>query len=349
MTSAGQARSPDAEDAAGIRSVSFCDPDGQRWSWAALTGPTELTGDGLPTRVLTTVHGVSIVQHYLPEKEARSGSVLVGRLENEVRIGLRLVRRYPLGYPAELGRLIGYDLDAAVPFVLHAMPRGRPCSLSAGRLALEPLGGFERSLVLALSLLAAAGVVHGELDPETIKWDGRSVHIDGFGGAARIGERREVLRDGAWSSPEQREGPGGADPADDMWSAGLVILHVATGRAVHGSLGPPDLENRGVALRGLLAGVFAEDIRVRPSAQALADRLGGVPPVPAMPVALVEAGQALERGRRAYETALSDKQSDSVAVRVPPPASGAGRQRWWLVATPVVVVLAIILVIGVLL
>ena len=328
MTSADRSR---ADGGTGAVELAFLDPDGIRRRWSVTPGPVTVEADGTPIRVLTTTGGVDIRQRYLPLSSS-GGRPPTRRLENEVRIGLRLLRRYPVAYPAILSRLIGYDIDSVEPFVLHAMPPGEPCALHAGRLALAPLGAFQRGLVHGLELLAAAGVVHGELGPDTVRWDGRTVQIDDFGGASVVGERRSGPRRCAWASPEQTAGTGRASASDDVWSAGLVIFHVATGRPV-GQAGAPDLEDRGAALRSVLDHVFEAEVAMRPTAQVLATRLGAVPPVPPVPVEVTEEEQAMDRGRRAYDAALREKWPPPVAGAPPSPPASARRPPWgWVVA-----------------
>ena len=287
--------------------LEFTDPAGQRLTWQVRPRATVGEQPGpLPTRLLVSVaSGHSVLQRSVPERGRADGSRLYDLLENEVWAGIRLARRYPGQYPAELVRLVGYDLDVAEPFLLLAKPRGEPCSRFAGRLRLDPLQAFQAGLFRSLLLLAEAGLVHGNLSPDSIRWDeaGSLVQVDGLGWAAGVGESRRAHGRTSWASPQQRAGRGTVSPADDVWSAGMVVFYIATGRDVSGLTGPPDLANRGAALRGVLADVFADSPAGRPDAAGLLHRVGAPAAVPAGPAA----DDGLAEGRREFDRVLREK------------------------------------------
>jgi hypothetical protein len=308
-------------------SLTFLDPSGETRTWQVRhDGEVAAGAAGLRSRrLLTVAGGHSIVQRWAPAVRA-GGQPGYGLLENEVRAGVRLAARYPVQYPPELPRLIGYDLDVAEPFVLLAPPRGEPCTAVAGRLHLDPLRAFQVGLFRGVLLLAEAGLAHGQLSPENVRWDqaAEQVQLDGFSWCTAIGEPRPPGPAGACASPQQRAGAGAALAADDVWSAGLVVYQVATGRDVSSQAGPPELASRGAALRSVLAGVFTESPADRPTAADLLRRLGHRPLVPTGP----DETAGLAEGRQEFDRLLREKwpPPNAFPPRRPPPG------RWRTVA-----------------
>jgi hypothetical protein len=297
--------------------LGFYDPLGDRYEWTVRYGPAGSDRpDGRRTRPVTVAGGSVLVQHWVPRTLAVGSSPVLAALENEIRAGTRLARRYAENYPSELARLVGYDIDCPEPFLLLARPRGEPSAGSAGVLGLTALHTFQVALFRGLYMLAEAGIVHDGLDPETVRWDGTVAQLADFGSATLARERRSGRADSPWASPQRRADASLAVPGDDIWSAGLVVFHVATGRDVSTLAGPPDLAGR-PALADLLAGVFAEQPADRPTAQAILHRLGA--PAKAPPGQLDNVA-AFAEGRREFDRLLAEKRADRSA-----PGPGSAR------------------------
>lgn len=232
-------------------------------------------------------------------------------LDNEIRIGIQLVRVFGEGhcYPAELSRLIGYDIDADQPFVLLEPYRGEPADRVVRRLRLDQEHSFEAGLMRAIALLEIAGVVHGRISPANTWWDSQEevICLTDFGQASLSGEPRRGTGEAPWSSPEQMAGSGVADPRDDVWSAGQVIYYVVTGRHARGAGQPPDPSPRGAALQALLGGTFAATAAARPHGAELLAKLkvgGHWPPETATVDPLFAEGQ------RRFDAKRADKNRD---------------------------------------
>lgn len=254
-------------------------------------------------------------------------------LDNEILAGLRLRRCLRDGHPAEVPRLIGYEADGDTRFALLTPYRGMPCGAHTARLLPEDLRRFQTSLLTGVRLLAAAGIAHRALGPETVRWDGDRVQLTGFGLAALHGETRATVGAAPWSAPEQRpERVGGeVEERDDLWAVGLLIHLMATGGLPPQARGPskdlpPDLPPD---LARLLDGVFAPVDR-RPPVTELLRRAGVNDPVPHP----VEPDPAVMSGRREFFQIRAAKHPGTVpdAPAAEPPANERqavpGPARW---------------------
>ncbi|AOR30610.1 hypothetical protein BFF78_05720 [Streptomyces fodineus] len=202
-------------------------------------------------------------------------------LERTIRTADVLVRRLGvLGYPPELSRIIGYRPDGRAPFLV-ATRRGRPLSEMGDRLPLAAgqLWAVVDGILAVLRHLGDLRLVHRDIRPETLWWDGTTVQLADFGLTVDEGEPRGGTA-GAdpWRSPEQAKGQGRADCRDDVYSAGAVIFHLATGEEATGAA---DMRDRvrwlDSSLRNLLEGVFTDEARQRVSAYTLRLRRGTQP------------------------------------------------------------------------
>lgn len=240
-------------------------------------------------------------------------------IDNEIRIGLHLIRMFgESGYPRELSRLIGYDIDADEPFILLLPYRGEPVEQVAGRLALPQQRKFESGVFRTIRLLEGARVVHGRLSPTTVHWDAEAetIQLVDFSCAALIGEPRRSGGQSPWSAIEQVAGTGIAAAGDDMWSAGMLTYHVTTGREVTDEA--PDLSVHGAALQSVLRDVFSASAASRPDGVKLLSRLRLPDPWPA--------GQApvdprFAEGSQKYQERLEAKRpaaAKSTAENTPP-------------------------------
>lgn len=247
-------------------------------------------------------------------------------LDNEILAGLRLRRHVRDGYPAEVSELIGYEADGDTRFALLAPYRGTPCDAYTARLLPEALRRFQASLLTGVRLLAAAGIAHRMLNPDTVRWDGDRAQLTGFGLAAPHGETRAVAGAPPWSAPEQRpEQVGGeVEERDDLWAVGLLIHRMATGTLPHRAGGP--YEELPPDLAWLLTDLFAP-VGKRPSVAELLSRAGVADPVPHP----VVPDSALAGGRAEFHRIRAAKHPETVRDPTPPPPPPPQPQRapWW--------------------
>jgi hypothetical protein len=304
----------------------FHDPDGRRETLAVRLDDWQIgSGSLLPVRGLTTSGGRRLVQKMVPHAiGAAVPDEVYDLLENEVRVGVRLARCYRAAYPPELARLVGYDIDGELPFVLFDAPGGEPLATTAGDLLPEAQRRFQVSLLRGVLALSTVGVVHGHLDPVTVRFDNTTVHIGDYARAAIGREWRAADGEPGWAAPEQRTAAGWAHVSADVWSAGALIYFAVTGQRPPAA-GASNLAHRGEALRRLLDGVFDHTPENRPTAAALLQRLRIDPTVPRVEPF---ADAAFDRGVTAFSHLLEQKRA-SIA---PPPTHApvvAPAQRPW--------------------
>ncbi|RKT55395.1 hypothetical protein [Saccharothrix australiensis] len=290
----------------------------------------------LAVRSLVTAEGRHLVHKSVPREAGRVNPGLYLLLDREVRAGARLLRRFPAdAYPAELSRMVGYDIDGEEPFVLVERYRGVPVADRAGQLLTEQQHAFAAGLFRALRLLEAAKLVHGGLTPDTVWWDDGRVQVGGFEHAVLIGEPRVRNGKSRWCSPAQHAAEGAASPADDLWSAGAVVLEAVTGEPP-GSQPVP--ERFGAAVGELLAGVFAPAAADRPTAAELLSRLRAPDTVPERGDSAV---RDFARSRARFDEVLVAKLAPP-AAEPPPPPPEPPRPAWRLAVTAAVVVAALV-------
>lgn len=301
--------------------LSFLATNGERTTWSVHFGTDTTTDEaGLPARLLTADDGRALaLQKWVPASLPPRLPAAYDLLENEIRAGMRLLRRYGTSYPVEMARLVGYDADAEQPFLLVTQPRGEPLTAVAGQLLLAEQRAFETSLFRALLLLDEADLVHGNLTPRTVRWDRNrgTVQVRDFGHSAVRDEPRRPHDVGVWTPAEQRHGTGAAVPADDIWAGGMLLYHVITGRQPSVRNGPPNLADRSAALRTALDGVFAESADDRPDAAEILQRMRADATVSARPAgadsAFEEGGRRFDEVRRSKWPTRDRTPADSVA------------------------------------
>jgi hypothetical protein len=279
----------------------------------------EDTRNGFRERRGVLVHGGGerVVQRIAYTDQARR------ELGHAVRNADLLVRRLGVTrYPPELSRVIGHRPDGRAPFLV-ATRRGRPLSELRDELPLPPgeLWTAVDGIIAVLTQLNELRLVHRDLRPETLLWDGKSVQLADFGLALHDGEERgAAVGTDPWRSPEQAAGLGKADCRDDVYSAGAVIFHLATGEDATAT---PDMRGRvrllDSSLRNLLDGVFTDAARHRITGFALRRRWEGVSVAPSTtrPHTPVEA--EMEARKRFHE--LRARQRDFGRRSLPPPPS----------------------------
>ncbi len=246
------------------------------------------------------------VQKMLPRDQVTADSCDL--IDNEIQIGLHLLRTIgETRYPVELSRLVGYDADTEEPFILLA-ERGEPAGLFSRKISATKYEQFQVSLFRALSILEAAKVVHRNITPGTVRWNDPRVQITDFQHARLSGEPAGPAPSPRWAAPEARHGGLPADPAADLWSAGLVIVQVVGGPLPPGMTGPPDLHAVGGGLDRTLEGIFAPTPAGRPLIELFMRDLGALRdfvPVGAYPGPVAMDPRFLEGRRRFAELSRS--------------------------------------------
>jgi hypothetical protein len=216
-------------------------------------------------------------------------------LDNEIRAGTRLAQVFPYTYPPQLAHLVAYNMDAEEPFVLLTAYSGEPAASPVSRFDDAQRRAFQIGLLRALQLTAAAGVVHGAVTMDAVRWDNGSLQLVDFESAERVGEPRRRGRSSPVRSPEQLEGTGVVDIHDDMWAAGLLIRGLYLGPLMDGS--PPDRSHDPERLRALLGPVFDNPVERRPDPTALLGKLRADSRLPA----LTDPEAGLAEGRVLFE------------------------------------------------
>ena len=176
------------------------------------------------------------------------------RLDNEILAGRRLYEVSDWGsYPPELARLHGDEATSADPYTLFQAYVGRPVRDVVGRIIDDEFDDFQVSLLTGLCWLAAAGIAHRAISPDTVLWDSnrRQVQITDFSRSTVFGvPRTPVTGVPGWVPKEQRPRTfyGTVGPRDDVWAAGRLIFFVYN----QGD----DLVDRGQIAKSGLDGMF---------------------------------------------------------------------------------------------
>ncbi|MEU4223770.1 hypothetical protein AB0F17_05705 [Nonomuraea sp. NPDC026600] len=319
--------------------LSFFSPEGHAVVWEVEAEPYV---DPFERRITTVVDGTRIIERRVPRAEGRDREYLYDVLENEARMGARLLACLWRDYPVELPRLIGYSLDVEEPIVLWSDHRGEPVSRYNGSLLISEQRELQASLFGAVRIMSACGIVHRRIEPATVRWDGSAVQLTGLSHAALVGDHRIRLGEAPYASPAQREGRGRAATADDLWSAGMVIYRTVTGREVADR---PDL-SLAPALQPI-HDVFSAD---PPTALEVLARLRAPDPLQGKPV---ESDLALEEGRAAFDQARKLKTAEEPMPQPQPqtqvlPVEPAPSPWWarWLPLVVLIVALLIWVVVG---
>ena len=208
-----------------------------------------------------------VVVHGDPTREAAAST----RLLRE-----RDIARYLGSRGGELfSRCVGYNFDQSPASALVTY-HGRPLTeLAANETAWPPDHAtrtkMATDLLRGLELLRVAGVVHGNIDLDTLCWDGTTLQLTEFGHAALCGKY-----------PDDRP----ARHGDDILAAGRVIYQLYSGQVPptdpaelrHQTEHVQDSELRDLFLQrdwvtGDVYYVFAASAAERPTARMLLDRL----------------------------------------------------------------------------
>ncbi|MFJ9815684.1 hypothetical protein ACIRU3_10485 [Streptomyces sp. NPDC101151] len=212
-------------------------------------------------------------------------------------------------YAALFPRIIGYEPDAAEPFLLYAAPRGAPAARTHVMAATDQQR-LTRDLMLALCLLDGQGLVPRGVSPATVLWDGARLQLWGLEAVTRTGLRRGPWGRPPFCSPEQRQGEGLTDSRDAVWSAAQVLYRLVTGRPGPADRAPADLGEHRVLDRTLRQ-AFAPRAADRPTPDQVLDL---VAPGAARRARLTLPADETRPHREAFEEALRLKRQAPVTV-----------------------------------
>ncbi|MCC9741450.1 hypothetical protein [Streptomyces sp. MNU89] len=284
----------------------------------------------LAARTVTLGDGRRVLQYRLPFS-GQSDNAAYGALERQVGAAVALERRYGSERFAEVfTRLVGFDLEAAEPYVLYRAPEGKPLAGRQGTLTVAEQQKLIAQLVLAVRLLEDAGLVHREITPDTVRWDGTHVRLAEPYGAQRIGEPREPFGAAPWAPPEQREGTGTADTRDDLWAVGRLVYFLLSGRPGPAAEPPHDLGEFRRLAAPADSGLFDPRAVNRPRPSDLM-RLLQVPdplsaPAPADPLSAGRAEFDAQRVKKRKELGTAELPQEECYEYPTPPRSW----RFWL-------------------
>lgn len=270
--------------------------DGGETEAAAELDETEFpTGEFLVARNAILTEG---------ERELRQHRAVSGRyrengyeqLDNEILTGRRLAKAAGrAGYPPEVACLHGDDADSADPYALFEPYRGKPLRVASQAMTATEQQEFPISLLRGLCWLAAVGIAHRGIGPDTVWWDGRRAQIVDFSRCTVFGVIRAPVRGfPAWIPPEQQPGTanGRIGPRDDTWAAAQLIFYAHTQGQEYAhpdQLAASDLDRLLVQMLALAFGPLA----TRPTAGELLTQFGRSDPAPQG----VSAGLSLRSGR----------------------------------------------------
>lgn len=276
------------------------------------------------TREAKLGDGWQVVQHRLP-LSARSHPAAYDALEREVTAAVTVERSYGSEPYGEIfTRLVGFNLEAAEPFVLYKRPLGDPLADRLGALGIQAQRQVISQLVLAVRLLGAVGLVHRALTPHTVRWDGSRIQLAEPYAVTRTGDPRDAFGTGPWASPEQRAGQGTADERDDVWAVAQLAYTLLSGRQSNGEGPPADLTDyrQLAALDG--GGAFAPQAAERPGAADLLRLLGFPDPLGATPTV----SDPLTRDRADFDARTAVKRQARGLGTAPDDDTGAEGQEW---------------------
>ncbi|MGW7413750.1 hypothetical protein [Streptomyces sp. NPDC054863] len=307
-----------------VEELEFFLPEGGSARFAAGFGEDRRTPGraGTLTRDASLGGGWQVVQHRLP-LSARGNPSAYDALEREIAAAVTVERSYGgKEYGEVFTRLVGFNLEVAEPFVLYRRPTGEPLAGLAGSLGIQAQRNVIGQLVLAVRLFGSAGLVHRDLTPHSVRWDGARVQLTEPFSAARVGDPRDAFGAGPWASPEQRAGQGDVDERDDVWSVAQLSYTLLSGRPGNGAGPPADLADYRQLAALVGSGAFAPRVAERPAAAGLLRLLGAPDPLAAASVH----SDPLQRARADFD-ARSAAKRQARGVAEPscdgtPPAGG---------------------------
>ncbi|MBP2324814.1 hypothetical protein JOF56_005199 [Kibdelosporangium banguiense] len=236
---------------------------------------------------LVRVNGRNYVRKFVSRTAGRRDPQRYDLLENEIRAGCRLGQVFGERFPPDLAGLVAYNVDVEQPFALLREYVGAPAADQVRHFDDGQRKAFEQGLFRAMQNLGVAGIVHGAVTIDAVRWhDGRLQLVD-FESAERVGELRRRRSLGQPTGVDQ------VDVRDDMLAAAILVRHVQPGVPSNGS--SPDRSRDPDRLRALLDPVFDNPVDRRPyPADLLAKlRVDNRPPPHDDPDGLLAAGHDL--------------------------------------------------------
>ena len=218
----------------------------------------------------------------------------LGRFRREVELGRKV--RGPF-----VAEVLDAGTDADRPYLVTAYIEGETLQARIrghGALPQAEVGGLAAGMAAALAAIHAAGLVHGDLKPGNVLLAADGPRVIDFGVARSVSRRRgrstADIRSGTpeFMAPEQFEGTGVGPPAD-LFAWGGLLVYATTGRPPFGDkrapggvealerrvrFQQPDLASLPADLREPVAAAMAKLPSGRPTAAALAHRLGAEQP-----------------------------------------------------------------------
>lgn len=196
--------------------------------------------------------------------------------------------------PDRTARVLVDGTGETPPFIITEYVDGPPLSQvvqTGGPLRAERLYALALGVAQALAAIHDAGLVHRDLKPANVLMTAAGPRVIDFGIAQQVAAAGGLTRAGVvmgspgWIPPERLSG-GPATAASDVFGWGCLMCYAATGRNPFGRgdadelarrvlHDQPDLRGLPDRLRSLVAVALAKDPAVRPTAAALAARLGG--------------------------------------------------------------------------
>ena len=192
----------------------------------------ELGGGGMGKvyRALDTKVGeeiaVKVIKH-----EIAADKTTVERFKNELRIARKIVHK-------SVGRVYDLNEDKGTSFITMEYVRGEDLKAfirSSGQMAVGTSLRVARQVAEGLAEAHKLGVIHRDLKPSNIMIDrDGNARIMDFGIARLVGAKgitggNVMIGTPEYMSPEQVEGKE-ADPGTDLYSLGIVLFEMLTGR-----------------------------------------------------------------------------------------------------------------------
>jgi hypothetical protein len=282
-------------------------------------------GSMLHQRLVVGPHDIDYLRKSVPPDAGQRDPRLYDLLDHEIRTVAHLTRAFG-GRAAEVPSLVGYNMDVAEPFVLLRPYAGQPAPDVVRGLSPEQRRPLRIGLLRALHVIGGAGVVHGALSLDALRWTGTGVQLVDFEWAQRVGESRRPGA-GPRQSPERMYGTGPADPRDDIWSAGVLIRELIIGPQAIAA--PDDQSGDPERLKQDLHDVFGS-VELRPFADELLKRMR----VDAAPVHPADPATGLADGHRRFEEACRRKGAGAPVVPQQQTSRRDARTLWRRLLSP---------------
>lgn len=315
-------------------------------------------------RATDTVLGRDVAIKILRDQYA-SHEGFASRFENEARAAARI------SHPNVI-QVFDYGRDDGTTYIVMQYVPGpslKDYIREEGPLTVDEAVGFGRQMLDGLAAIHAAGIVHRDVKPQNVLLtDAHQVKVTDFG-IARLGsadagltEAGTAIGTAAYMAPEQASG-GEITPSSDLYSAGVVLYEMLTGRLpfpgdnpvqvmyrhVNELPPPPRTINRAipVALEAVILKSLAKAPADRyPNAVAMRDAL--LNPTAAAAAIRPPAVDPTERTAVAQAVAPAVAAGAPPAVPPPPtrPVASGGRGAPWHRIVPLLVFLLLALVIA---